>query len=335
MVKRKLKKKIKGLLVGTPGFLAIASWYTRHTPKIFMIHRFVAENDKSVHALSRHAFDSYLKYLSRKKWNIITLDQYLTKRIKGSKIPPYTVIITIDDGYRDFYDVAYPLLKKYNLTATFFITTKFVDGGFWLWHDRLHYAIENTLKKQIIINVGGCNQVFNLDNENNKKETWQQLSNYCVSVTNSDKWNLIKEVMRALDVSIPNNVPEAYSAVTWAQVQELQRYGIEIGSHTYSHPILSQIDSKYLAKEILGSKKIIEEKLSIPINSFCYPNGRNEDINEEVINTVIQSKYQGATHGCHLDFSNLFRIPRMGIGDDENDFYWKLSGLEMLLNDFE
>lgn len=68
--------------------------------------------------------------------------------------------------------------------------------------------------------------------------------------------------------------------------------GMEIGSHSFTHPKLNKIDSQYLAHEIINSKKHLEDELGVSIETFCYPNGR---YNQAVLNTVHEAGYLGAT----------------------------------------
>ena len=333
-MKRKIRGGVKNLLVATPGFLALFEWYTRNTPKILMMHRFCHSRSQNPHGMSEPSFQRQLRYLAKGKWNVISLQQYLEMRRSDQRIPPYTVILTIDDGYRDFFEIGYPLLRKFSMTATFFVTTRFVDGGFWLWHDRLDYALRHTKKKSFFIDFPSERRNLDLRSPADVNSAWQLFSDYCVSVKDGEKWQMIHRLEDTLEVSITESVPQEYVAATWEQLREMREQGIEVGAHSVSHPILSKISPERLKIEIEGSKNAIESELQQPIVSFCYPNGREEDINGQVIDHVRKAGFWGATHGTHLDFSNLYRLPRMGIGNDMVDFHWKVSGLEMSLNNY-
>lgn len=332
---RNLKLIIKTKLVSIPRFMALASWFTRHTPKFFMFHRFTNVRRDSGSAMSAESFEKQLQVLKNGPWKVVALRDYLQIHREKQKMPPYLVVLTIDDGYLDFYDVAYPLLLKYNLPATFFVTTKFVEGKFWLWHDRIHYILENTMEKEFSFVLGEQERSFSLVTNSDRSDIWKVFSDYCIQVRNEDKWETLSRLEKTLKVTLPESPSNKYSAVSWQQLQEMAENNIEIGSHTIHHPILSKIDSAQLEIEIALSKKIITEKLNIPVQSFCYPNGQKNDIDDRVVNCVERAEYFGAVQGCNLDFSKSFRLPRMGIGNDLLDFQWKLSGLELLLNRHE
>lgn len=280
--------------------------------------------------MDAETFEWQLKQLE-KKWNVITLGEYIQKRRMKAKLPPYMVILTIDDGYADFYKVAHPRLKEHGLPATFFPTVNFVDKKIWLWPDRLRYALDHSSRKDFSIKLAGETFHYNLSNTGERNRAWRQIARFCLTVDNKIKWALILQIEKDLNVQLPSIPPPEYAAVTWEQLCEMSEDGIEIGSHTINHPILSRIEKKELIEELKTSKKILEEKLGIKITSFCYPNSRPEDINKLVVEQAQKAGYAGAVHGFGVNFENLYLIPRMGAGKDKIDFLWKLCGMRNLI----
>jgi len=106
------KKIIKKIILSLPGFYFAACFLTKNdNPRVFVYHRFCNEFDKSIHKMDGKTFEWQLRHI-RKSHKIITLGDYLQLRINEEKIPKNLAIITIDDGYYDFYEIAYPILKK-------------------------------------------------------------------------------------------------------------------------------------------------------------------------------------------------------------------------------
>ena len=176
-----------------------------------------------------------------------------------------------------------------------------------------------------------------MKSEDALQKTWQTLSDYCVDHSDDKKWALIDKLSRATGVTIPDEPTSGYDAVTWEHIKEMADIGVEIGSHTMNHPILSQIDTKDILPEVSDSKRKIEERLERQIQSFCYPNGRTKDITSEVVGAVKSSGYKCAVLGPQRDFgvyANIddFRIPRIGLTNDKDDFIWKMIGGEFILN---
>lgn len=100
----------------------------------------------------------------------------------------------------------------------------------------------------------------------------------------------------------------------WDELREWSHQGMEVGSHTMSHPRLSKITSEQnLEKEIFGSKKILEEKLQQSIHSFGYPYG---DFDERVKKMVQRAGYLAAVStksGTPKDDSDMFSLPRYEV----------------------
>ena len=271
----------------------------------------------------------------KKEWNVLSLSSYSESFVRKKKLKKCAVI-TVDDGYKDFYDAALPILKKNQMPATFFVTVNFVDRKIWLWHDIIKYMLQNsqTDTKEFICN--DFHTELNLLSEDVLQETWQKLSDYCVDHTDDKKWALIDKLSRTTGVSLPDQPSREYDAVTWDHIKEMADMGIEIGSHTMNHPILSQIDTRDILFEINESKRRIEARLEQPIQSFCYPNGRTKDITTEVVDAVKSAGYKCAVLGPQRDFGSYtnidhFRIPRIGLTNDKDDFLWKMIGGEFIL----
>jgi peptidoglycan/xylan/chitin deacetylase (PgdA/CDA1 family) len=259
---------------------------------------------------------------------VISLSEYVRLRHKKITIPPYTVIITVDDGYRDFYDVAFPLLRKYTLPATLFATTAFVNGDIWLWHDRLHYVLMETVVPEIDICLGDKPVTLSTSTKAEKSAAWQILSDYCVNAPEENKYYLIRSIEEKLNVNVPSIPPAEFAAATWSQLKEMSENGIVIGGHTVNHPVLSQVEPDKLRHELIDPKEIIAKHTGKVVETFCYPNGRDVDITPKVLEIVKTAGYLGGVQGSGLDFSNLYRLPRFGVTNDKLDFLWKLNGLE-------
>src|SRR5271169_1939739 len=99
----------------------------------------------------------------------------------------------------------------------------------------------------------------------------------------------------------------------WDMIREMSNLGVEIGSHTRSHPQLSMLSGEALQKELRGSKKILEEQLARKVEHFCYPYG---DLNELVKEEVKKAGYRSAVttrRGHVLDNYDSFSLPRIPI----------------------
>lgn len=118
--------------------------------------------------------------------------------------------------------------------------------------------------------------------------------------------------------------------MTQGQLRELAQSGlITLGSHTMSHPVLSKIDEKLLDEEIAGSKRVLEEKISMPVTLLSYPLGA---FSESVRRKVIEAGYKGAVAtnpGKNYPSDDAYALKRMRISENAGNmfvFWIELSG---------
>ena len=88
---------------------------------------------------------------------------------------------------------------------------------------------------------------------------------------------------------MPNAAPAWDGMMTWRQLRELAERGHEIGCHSYTHPILVHCDDQQLEREIVASRRRLEEELGVEVRSFCYPNG---DHDSRVVSAVRRGGYE-------------------------------------------
>ncbi len=165
-------------------------------------------------------------------------------------------VVTFDDGYRDNYMHAAPILKKLGVRATFFVTTGFVGGASRLWFDvaaRVWGASENRARGSTLA------AWMTRFKQMRPKDRMRELS----GLTKSDDWN-----------SSGQDAP-----MSWSEVAELQHAGHEIGCHSRTHPVLTTLDAEELHSEIAGAIDDLRDHGISPCG-IAYPNG---DFNEAVV----------------------------------------------------
>src|SRR4051812_3987331 len=127
------------------GFTLAGRWNSERN-RILMYHNFPAELNGS--------FAEQCEYLA-KYYTPVTLDQVSHFVRNHGQLPPKSFAVTVDDGYRDFYLNAYPVLKRYGIPATVFLMTDFIDRNTWPWWDQLQFAFLQTPKHSVILQLEG------------------------------------------------------------------------------------------------------------------------------------------------------------------------------------
>lgn len=246
---KKHKKLVVFLFLISTFFLFYFLWLSpRYEVPILMYHRFGYES--STLFVTPENFDRQMTYLKNKKYNVISLDQLVSEMKQNKKPRRHTVVITIDDGYKDAYRYAYPVLKKNGFPAIIFLISDYIG-------------------------------------------------------TKAD-------------------------FISWEEVRTMSGDGITFGAHSRRQPLLTTLkNDEELHDEIAGSKHIIERKLGVPVDYFCYPSGV---FNDKIKTIVKNTGYKGAC-GIHLFCTGneiIYELKRIKITNSDTTkpfhFVGKLSG---------
>ena len=275
-------------------------------------------------------FENQIKFL-KEKFGVISLKEYVeTMNGGGKERQRNPVILTIDDGYADNYQIAYPVLKKYSVPATIFITTDFVTKREWLWSDKLQYILKSTGKKKFVFGIDGEEKPFDVETFEGWHKTQLKIFNYCRRISEDEKNEAIRRLSFDLRVSVPKQTTDEFLPLTWDQIREMSGNGIDFGSHSCSHPIMSRLTRTQLVYEVLNSKREIEERTGKEVNTFCYPNGGRDDFNDEIIEILRKASYRAAvttiSGANRLDEKDPYRLKRKTIkGDVEYEMHKELT----------
>ncbi len=117
-----------------------------------------------------------------------------------------------------------------------------------------------------------------------------------------------------------------FSALTWEQLRNMQKEGLNIGSHTVTHPILTSISYDQLTNELSESKSVIERMLNIDIKGICYPNGMPSDVSDEVTTAAKNSGYSYGliAYTGDVSYTNLFKTDRIPASENIAAFAFSL-----------
>jgi peptidoglycan/xylan/chitin deacetylase (PgdA/CDA1 family) len=280
------------------------------------------------------SFSRQMSYVKR-NYNAVTCERLAAWLDGQADLPPRALMITFDDGYYDNLAHALPVLKANNLPAVIFLTTDFMGASTPFYWDFVAYCFLFTGKDHAHLPVLG---VQSWTDESNRDAVMHRWIETIKTLPETAKRQAIQDIADVLDVSVPSN---AFSDLylTWDQVRELSRNGIELGSHTVSHPILTRISIEQVRDELKKSKTRIEEEVKRPVISFAYPNGQESDFSPEVVNVVREtgikvafSLLSGPTRYKTVK-KNPLLIRRIFLGyhDTFPRFIAKMAGINRLL----
>jgi peptidoglycan/xylan/chitin deacetylase (PgdA/CDA1 family) len=267
---------------------------------------------------------SQCKHL-RQHYRPVAMKQVAAALHGGESLPPGAVAITVDDGYRDFLLRAYPVFREFEIPATVFLVSDFIDGKGMLWWDRLAYAFRTTKQDAISFESNGL-RTIKLDRSRSHDQCRAVVAEL-KKLPNTERTAIVDRVIAALDVSEPPSPPEEFAPLSWNEVRELAQGNVEFGAHTRTHPILSTLAGpEETLREISYSRDRLATELGAPVLHFCYPNGRDDDIGEDAVRVTRECGFQTAvttTPGTNrMGNVDPWRLKRLGVPFDLPLYYF-------------
>jgi len=289
---------------------------------IFHYHRINNEADPFFGGLSVDAFRMQMQYLAR-HFPVITLDQ-LARGEFPSRCS-YCVAISFDDGYRDNFVCAFPILKSLGIPATVFLATGYIDSGELPWYDRIRLAFKLTKCDQVSLAcISGPSA--DIHNTSSRARFSEVVLRWLRGLQEADRRSAVLGVFHQLrvpsDVNLPNQM------LRWEDIRQMAKHHISFGAHTITHPVLSRIPVENLYQEIAGSKRAIEDRLQTGVSHFAYPFGQIEDFSLDAKRTVQNAGFKTAVTtvpGVNESGSDLFELRRfVPWHSDPAEFQMKL-----------
>ena len=271
---------------------------------VLMYHRVIEiEIDPWQLAVSRFNFEEQLKVL--KRTGLVAPLTKVLGHLDSSRKPTPAIFITFDDGYADNYLHAKPLLEKYNLPATFFISSNHIGKATEFWWDELArlLLLSEVLPSEVTLNITGTRYSFDLKGEElltpeikQKHKDWNaymapttsrsslyiklwQLLTLLSYQEQQNQLNALKSLLSVVEPTPLNNI-----SISVDQLRSLSACKLfTVGAHTVSHPMLSNLSKENQEIEITENKSFLETITDQNIYSFAYPSGNYNDETVEVL----------------------------------------------------
>lgn len=294
---------------------------------VLMYHRFGIGEEFGKTSLK--ALQNHLGYL-QKNYKVISLTEAVSYLSEGVSLPPRSAVLTIDDGYRDFYEIAFPILRQYSMPATLYAVTDFIDGTDWIWTDKARFILTRTNKADFDFSINETRMRASLDSHESRLAAAGKINAELKMLSDELKNEILLEFSSAMNIDIPALPQEGFRPFEWDDAREMQKFGMTIGSHTKSHPILTNVDAERLRAELQDSRHSIQDKLQIDEVHFCYPNG-NVSVRER--DAVEAAGYASAvTTEIRLceKIEDKFLIPRIDAEPELHRFVQATSGFDRI-----
>jgi peptidoglycan/xylan/chitin deacetylase (PgdA/CDA1 family) len=282
---------------------------------ILCYHRVGTEGVPLFSWLDPRVFEMQMQYV-RKHYRLISLGQMCREIANGDAVQP-TLAITFDDGYRDLYTHAFPVLRKYEIPATIYLIGRCMETGESPWYDRIFVAFDHAPGSSLEVEMDVPRQFALTSVAARRKAAWEIV---CFLRTISDaarrKWCIAFEAR----MKPPQDKLEQ-RMLDWDQVRSMQSSGIYFGAHTMTHPSVAHLETASLEVELSSSRTLLEAGLDAPTKDFAYPFGKMSDCFSAGDGYLARCGYRSAVttmEGINSGGANLFRLNRMQIGDDHS-----------------
>jgi peptidoglycan/xylan/chitin deacetylase (PgdA/CDA1 family) len=266
----------------------------------------------TIDTISPEQFERQVAYLAA-NCRVMALDELVESVRTQRPIPPDAVAITFDDGYRDNYEFAFPILRKYDVPATIYLVGRYIGTGDRLWFDQVLDAFQRTSRS--VLRYEPLDMSLPLATVEERGKAAFQVLGCLKRDSETERPASIRSLLASLGVKTPGN--DDPLMLDWSQVSEMARGGISFGSHTMTHPILTQMPIQRAWDEIVHSKSYLEERIQRPIRTFAYPNGTRDDYSPETVAAVRQAGYESAVttlfRDNDLDALDPFQLGRIAL----------------------
>jgi len=316
---RALKSAVKSVMATDPGFALSRS--RKPGCVVLTYHRVGLETDPFPN-LNVADFTAQMEWLSR-TCNIIAPEELRARVNWGAPSRP-NVLVTFDDGYKDYFDHAYPVLSRYRIRALNFLCTRFNDDtNLMSWWDRLHLAVSRSVVPRV--QLPWREDAFELAN-GGRKAFLRAAKDHIKQQPEDEKEGAILSILDRLEIDA-DSLSTQRQTMSWDEVRAASEFTI-FGGHTHSHTIVSRLDLEALDHEVRTCRDRIVAETGTTPDMFAYPNGRTIDFTDDARATLQR-------HGFHTAFSAIeglngaetdwMAVRRVAAGQSVADLAWRLS----------
>ena len=236
-------------------------------------------------------FNDQISHL-KQRVSLVTLEEALAfvNGTLNDKARTCRVLITLDDGYLDNYEVAYPILRSHGVQGVFFLATSLVGSSEIPWWDHVAYLVRTAQRRRFSLHYP-VDLAVDID-RNGIASSLRAISRLYRSQENTDAVRFIGELaVEAKGRDLPSG---ARRFLNWDEAGEMAKGGMAFGSHTHSHLALSQMKPEELGEELSVSRAILKEKLALDIDALAYPFGNKKSFTGKTQQAARVAGYRAA-----------------------------------------
>jgi peptidoglycan/xylan/chitin deacetylase (PgdA/CDA1 family) len=307
------------------GVLWLWRWLHRHRVVILTAHGVMDAEDSPPWVplrpqLSRRRLDDCLRILSR-HYRFVSLGEAVDMLAGRAPVRPYSLVLTFDDGYRNNFKHALPILRRHGVPATFFLATGHIEHRRPFWFDRLDYALQQLPPGTHELRVGPRTIRVDATDRAARRASYKRLRDEAKALVRHDLEMLreMEALAECLEAQSGRRLAHVFehddwtATLTWDEIRAAAGNDVAFGSHTVDHVRLSFVDAETMDDQLRRSKQAIEAETGRPCRYFCYPNG---SFDRQAAETVRACGYEAAVttqEGSNRPGCDLMALRRVDL----------------------
>jgi len=278
-------------------------------------------------------FYSRLALLRRRRYRVLPLNDGL-RMLREGNLPSRSVVITFDDGFHDFHQIGFPMLREFEFPATVYQTTYYSDHPFPIFNLVLSYILWRASGRRLDGGAYGVPGVFDLSDSGHRNRALQAFRELARRrrCTAAEKDAIASRIAAELGVDYPEILRlRMLQLMTASQISAIAAAGIDVQLHTHRHR--APLDNQLFVREIRDNRQWLAARTGKLPNHFCYPSGYHRD---EFLPWLRSEEIVSATtcdHGMADRTCEPLRLPRLldSMNVSEVDFEGWLAGVSSVL----
>lgn len=258
------------------GLFSLARYLTRRQLRVLCYHGFAIEDEHRFRPslfMTGELFERRLEYLRRHRYNVLGLGDAV-RLLNDGGVPPSTVVITIDDGFYSVYRIALPLLRKYDMPATLYVTSYYVKHASPVFRIAVQYLFWKTARP--VSDLGdlgpGLPSSVEIRSEEGDRAMWQLIDYAESRLEEPARLHLLERVADRLNVDYRRICESRIcSLVNGRELAVLEECGVSIQLHTHRHRMPDSASE--IADEIARNRDVLRPWIRGELVHFCYPSG--------------------------------------------------------------
>ncbi|MFW8600785.1 polysaccharide deacetylase family protein [Desulfobacterota bacterium M19] len=336
MAAAKIKIVLSSLLRMSGWFALRSRLALKNKAAIFMYHRVLPQelvNETNIPIqpgmyVSPRSLRLHLSYL-KNYFSLISLAE-LVRRLQTGEDISRCAVLTFDDGWRDNYLYAFPILQKFNVPATIFLTSGFIGTVQRFWPEEIGWAVLSVYRGIVDISLLPDPLSHMLKKRRSRKQDiCENIDQIIADMKSWDTSRRLSVTQQCTQLRIKTIAESKRLLMNWDEVREMAKSGlIDFGSHTVSHALLDQLQPENVRQELIESTAQIRKESGIQTELFAYPNG---NYTPQILATLPESGITAAVttkRGLVAQNSLLLELPRIAVHDDISHtqalFQWRL-----------